>query len=212
MRAMFKHGDEVNSIAFSPDGRSLVSGSDDCSVCIWNIRDGSSKKLPVLPVADDAGYFLSVVFSPDGRYIAAGDLGYSLWIWDSRIHEIVANWMGHGGWVWCVEFMPDGKGLMSGGRDMTVKYWDVSSLGTHGAASGRVVANDEHPFPLIRTFSGHTVRCCFISLHAFCRYFHTYSAAFVLLVSSPETTNGLLPAHGMEVCAYGISELELGSW
>ena len=71
MRAMFKrHSRVVNSIAFSPDGRSLVSGSDDRSVCVWNIRDGSSKKLPV---TDRPGFFLSVVFSPDGRYIAAGD-------------------------------------------------------------------------------------------------------------------------------------------
>ena len=127
MRAMFKrHRDEVNSIAFSPDGRSLVSGSDDHSVCVWNIRDGSSKKLPV---TDKAGYFFSVVFSPDGRYIAAGDFNESLWIWDSRTRKLVANWKGHRGSVWCVEFTPDGKGLMSGGTDTTVKLWDVSSLG-----------------------------------------------------------------------------------
>ena len=155
MRAMFKHRGEVNSVAFSRDGRSLVAASDDRSVRVWNIRDGSSKKLPV---ADDPGYFLSVVFSPDGRYIAAGDTEHSLWIWDSLTHKLVANWMGHGGWVWCVEFMPDGKGLMSGSWDMTVKYWDVSSLGIHGTASGRVVGNDEHSFPLIRTFSGYSVR------------------------------------------------------
>ena len=72
MRAMFKrHKNDVNSITFSPNGRSLVSGSDDRSVCVWNIRDGSSKKLPV---TNEAHFFLSVVFSPDGRYIAAGDL------------------------------------------------------------------------------------------------------------------------------------------
>ena len=208
MRAMFKrHRDEVNSIAFSPDGRFLVSASDDGSVRIWNIRDGSSNELPA---TDDHHWFFSVVFSPDGRYIAAGEAEYSLWIWDSRTHKLVANWIG-GHWVRCVKFTPDGKGLMSGSRDMTVKYWDVSSLGD-GAASGREVVNPKHSFPLIRTFPGHTVRCCFISLHAFCRDFHVYSAAFGLLPSSLAMMNGLLPVQGMEVCGYGISGQEFGSW
>ena len=209
MRAMFKrHRGEVNSIAFSPDGRSLVSGSDDGSVRIWSIRDGSSKELTM---TDDANGFYSVVFSPDGRYIAAGDRKNSLWIWGSRTHKCVAIWMGHFSCVWCVGFTPDGNGLMSGGEDRKVKYWDVSSLGTHGAASGREVVNPEHSFPLIRTFSGHSVRCCFTSLHVFCRDFHIYRAALGLLLSSL-AMNGLLAVHRMEVCVYGIFEQELGSW
>ena len=157
MRAMFEHGDEVNSIALSPDGRSLVSASDDYSVRIWKLRDGSSKKLPV---TDETGYFLSVVFSPDGRYIAAGAMRYSVWIWDSRTHKLVSNWQGHNDIVWCVEFSPDGKGLMSGSPG-TVKYWDVSALRSHEAASGRVAEASGHAFPLVRSFSGHTVRFCF---------------------------------------------------
>ena len=156
MRVVFKrHRNEVNSIAFSPDGRSLVSGSDDGSVRIWNIRDGSSKELPV---TYDAGYFFSVVFSPDGRNIAAGNMEHSLWLWDSRTHKLVANWEGHSDSVWCVEFTPDGKGLISGSADKTVKYWDVSSLGIHEAISGKETVVPGHSLPLIRTFSGHTVR------------------------------------------------------
>ena len=159
MRSMFKlHWNEVNCVSFSPDGRSLVSASDDPSVRIWNIRDGSSKDLPV---TDDARYFLSVVFSPNGWYIAAGDWKHSIWIWDSRTHKLVANWKGHSGCVWCVEFTPDGKGLMSGSADKTVKYWDVSSLGIHGTASGRGAVVLGNSFPLIRSFSGHSVRFYF---------------------------------------------------
>ena len=159
MRVVLRHTNEVNCISFSPDGRSFVSGSDDNSVRIWNIRDGSSKGLPG---TDKPGYFLSVVFRPDGRYIAAGDSRCSLWIWDSRTHQIVANWKGHNGWVWCVEFVPDGKGLMSGSRDGTVKYWDVSSLVIHEAISRREVVVLGASFPLIRCFSGHTVRFLFL--------------------------------------------------
>ena len=160
MRAMFKwHKQAVNTIAFSPDGRSIVSGSDDYSVRISNIRDGLSKRLPVTGSTLD--FFLSVVFSPDGRYIAAGDTKKLLWVWHSRTHRLVANWMSHSDSVWCVEFTPDGKGLVSGSRDATAIYWDVSSLEIHEAASGRDVFPPGHSFPSIRSFSGHTVRFCF---------------------------------------------------
>ena len=163
MRAMFeRHTNDVNSISFSPDGRSLVSASDDYAVRIWNMRDGSSKKLP----APGAGFFLSVVFSPDGRYIAAGDTRSSIRIWDSRTHKLVAYWKGHSHVVWCVGFTPDGQGLMSGSEDRTVKYWDVSSIGIHSAVSGRGAVVPGHSFPLIRSFSGHTVRFDFCIIAA----------------------------------------------
>ena len=154
MRAMFKrHMGTVYSVTFSPDGRFLVSGSEDCSVGIWNIRDGSSKKLL------ETGHVAYVVFSPDGKYIAAGDLSFLLYIWDSRTHNLIAKWKGHNTFVWCVKFTPDGKGLMSGSSDGAVKYWDVSSLGPHEVISGSEVATRGDSFPLIRNFPGHTVRC-----------------------------------------------------
>ena len=142
---MFKgHTSTIEGIAFSPDGRFLVSGSHDSSVRIWNLRDGSSK---VIPVPRRTNAFVSVAFSPDGRHIAAGNVDNALWIWDARSHKPVAKWRGHTDRVNCIEFTPDGKGLMSGSYD--VKYWDVSSLGT-GSGPQR--------FPEIRRFSGHTVR------------------------------------------------------
>ena len=164
------------SVTFSPDGRSLTSGSEDNSVRLWNIRDGSSKKLP----AKDASFFVSVVFSPDGRYIAAGDLRNRLWIWNSRTHKLIAKWEGHRDCVWCVKFTPDGKGLMSGGTDNMVRYWDLSSLGREVVAPGQ-------SFPLIRNFSGHTV-----SLYNFNPMnvdFDFRRAAFSLLRSFPATVN-----------------------
>ena len=147
MRAMFKkHASIIESIAFSPNGRSLVSGSHDSSVRMWNLRDGSSK---VMPATGDPNIFFSVAFSPDGRHIAAGDFDNTLWIWDTRMHKLVAKWRGHTHRVTCIEFTPDGQRLMSGSRDQTIKYWDMSSLGT---------VSEPQRFPEIRAFSGHTVR------------------------------------------------------
>ena len=156
MRAMLKgHKHAITGIAFSPNGRSLVSASLDRSVWIWNIRDGSSK---VLPVTGSPRYFYSVAFSPGGWYVAAGNSDKSLWIWDSRTHRLLAKWWGHSGSVVCTEFTADGKGLISGGLDNTVKYWDVSSLGNRRGASTGTIVNEEQAFPLVRRFLGHNVR------------------------------------------------------
>ena len=200
---MFKrHENEVNSVAFSPDGRHLVSGSDDRSVCIWNIRDGSSK---LLPTTTDLGFFVSVVFSPDGRYIAAGDLGKWIRIWTSRTRKLVAKWKAHEDCVWCVEFTPDGKGLMSGSTDHTLKCWDVSSLGNYQAEENELVT-----LPLIRSFSGHTVSLGSpLRSHGWRRHFRT---VFALLLFPPVTVNGLSPVQTIAVCAYGILELGFGNY
>ena len=116
----------------------------DFSVRIWNLRDGSSK---VMPVTATTSYFLSVAFSPDGRYIAGGNLNRTLCIWDSRRQKLVAKWTGHKDSVRCIKFTPDGKGLMSGSDDGAVKFWDMTSLGS-----------ELQSFPNIQKFLGHTVR------------------------------------------------------
>ena len=150
MRARFKeHTSTIKGIAFSPKGHSLVSGSNDRSVRLWNLRDGSSK---VMPVTGKPSFSISVAFSPDGRYIAGGHFDNVLWIWDSRRRKVVAKWLGHRHSVRCIEFTPDGKGLMSGSDDGTVKCWDMTSLGT---------GSESRSFPEIRGFSGHTVRFFF---------------------------------------------------
>ena len=154
---MFKgHKLTVGSITFSPNGRSLVSGSDDRSVRIWNVRDGSSK---VLPVTGEPSYFISVELSPDGRYVTAGNLDGTVWIWDFRTHKLVTKWEGHANGVWCTKFTPDGHGLMSGGSDKTVKYWDASLLGIRQGGSMETVMSEERGFPEILRFWGHDV-CC----------------------------------------------------
>ena len=156
MRAILKgHNDAINDVVFSPNSHSLVSGSFDRTVRIWNIRDGSSK---VLPLTGSPEIFLSVVFSPDGRYIAAGNHDGSLWIWNSRTHRLLAKWWGHTYGVWCTVFTPDGKGLISGDGDRTAKYWDVSLLGNRQGVPTERVVDEEDGFPLIRSFLGHRVR------------------------------------------------------
>ena len=123
VRQLFKsHTSDINRLAFSPTGRSLVSASFDHSVRLWSIRDGSSK------TAKYKDYFGSAAFHPGGRYFAAGNNDLVVRIWDAQTMRLVTSWRGHGGCVWCMDFTPDGKGLVCGSTDEVLKYWDVSSL------------------------------------------------------------------------------------
>ena len=60
----------VYSVVFSPDGRLVISGSEDCTARIWDMTDGSSK---ILGIADSVGdKATSAAISSDGRLVAAG--------------------------------------------------------------------------------------------------------------------------------------------
>ena len=133
------HTRDINRLAFSPNGRFLVSASFDHSVRLWSIRDGSSKR------ASSGDYFGSTAFHPSGRYFAAGNFDHVVRIWDARTMRLVTSWTGQGGCVWCMMFMPDGKELVCGSTDGVLKYWDMSSLG------------EKDPVE-IRRFEGHSVR------------------------------------------------------
>ena len=61
-----------------------------------------------------------------------------------------------------MEFTLDGKGLISGGLDTTVRYWDVSLLGNRQGASTGTVVNKVRRLPELRRFLGHDVRCVLI--------------------------------------------------
>ena len=150
VRVSFKgHTSIVSAVDFSPDGRFLVSASWDCTVRLWRIRDGTSKKL-----SDDASFFDSVVFSPLGRYVISGNNDGFVRIWNACTLKLAEKWKGDAGIVWCVNLANDGErldGLVTGGDDMTLKYWDASSFRDLDTRSM------EEKKEILR-FEGHTVR------------------------------------------------------
>ena len=117
------HTDAIRSLDVSPDGRLLVTGSNDGSVRIWKMRDGSSKVL-----STGRRLFPSVRFSPNGRYVAASNFDRFLRIWNVRSGQLVGKWTDPEGVIRCMAFTPDGEVLVSGCWDGMIRSWDVSSL------------------------------------------------------------------------------------
>jgi WD40 repeat protein len=128
------HGSGIRSVAFSPDGRYIASGSQDKTIKLWDVATGRE----IRTFIGHTNAVLSVAFSPDGRYIASGSWDKTIKLWDVSTGREIRTFIGHTNWVYFVTFSPDGRNIASGSKDPTIKLWDV--------ATGRE----------IRTFAGHT--------------------------------------------------------
>ena len=116
----------VYSVAFSPDGKTLASGSADGTVRLWDVATG--QQIGDL-LTGATGPVNSVTFSPDGQTLASGSGDGTVRLWDVATgQQIGAPLTGHAGPVNSVTFSPDGKTLASGSADGMVQLWDVAYL------------------------------------------------------------------------------------
>jgi hypothetical protein len=119
------HTDIVSSVAYSPDGSRIVSGSDDQTVRVWDAVKGQeifSLKGHTLPVT-------SVAYSPDGSRIVSGGGEFGkpgeVRVWDAVKGQEIFPLRGHTDDVSSVAYSPDGSRIVSGSRDSTVRVWDA---------------------------------------------------------------------------------------
>ena len=114
------HTDGVVSIAFSPDGSILASGSADNTVQLWD----TVTELPIATLIGHTAMARSVAFSPDGSILASGGHDGTVRLWDVATRTPIDILLGHTDGVESVVFSPDGNTLASGGRDSTVRSWN----------------------------------------------------------------------------------------
>ncbi|GEM_PF-1575936 len=115
------HGGLVRSIAFSPDGETLVSGGFDRTIKLWNLDTGE-----LLTTLQTDGFIYSISMNPNGRTFAASS---DRWIKIGSIADktIIGTLTGHTASIQSVSFAPDGKTLVSGSEDKSIRAWQVGS-------------------------------------------------------------------------------------
>jgi WD40 repeat protein len=115
----WRTGGVIHSLAFSPNGRFLASGSDDGTIRLWDLETGKPRShVSATPLAP------AFAFSPDGRLLAWTDLPGVIRLWDTDRGAEVTQFQSNHGLVAGVAFSPDNRILASTGIDSTVRVWD----------------------------------------------------------------------------------------
>lgn len=117
------HTGEVNSVSFSPDGKTLASASQDKTVKLWDINSGKEIKT----FKGHTNSVNSVSYSPDGKTLASASRDKTVKLWDIITSGKEINTLKGRTDVNSVSFSLDGKTLASASHDTTVKLWDVKS-------------------------------------------------------------------------------------
>ena len=138
-RILTGHTNGVYSVAFSPAGGTLASGSGDNTIRLWDSVAGEHQR--TLTGHTDTVY--SVAFSPDGRTLASGSRDNTIRLWDSVMGEHQRTLTGHTHLVYSVAFNPDGRTLASGSADGTTLLWEL----TPSATTNAIVSFSPSPVP-----------------------------------------------------------------
>ena len=165
------HTARINALAYTPDGKQLVSAGEDKVIRVWDWQAGTTvRTIRGQAGPGDEGKIYAMALSPDGRWLAVEGNTHQecrarcgeIRLYDFATGNLVELLKGHTGFVYQLAFSPDGGKLISGSADKTAIIWDVSNrrliqrLRGHKAES---VSLPSHLMRRARSRGAMTLRC-----------------------------------------------------
>ena len=123
LKTLRGHMEYVSSVAFSPDGQRIVTGSFDQTAKVWEAGSGRG----LLTIKGNGARIWSVAFSPDGWRIVTGGADGTAKVWEAASGRELLRLKGHSAMIVSVAFSPDGQRVVTGSLDQTAKVWDIAN-------------------------------------------------------------------------------------
>jgi WD40 repeat protein len=120
-KTLNSHTQAVWATAISVNGQVLASGSQDCTIKVWNAATGKLQRT----LMGHKGTIRALAMSADGRILASGSGDNTVKLWNLSTGKLIRTFSGHSSPVWSVAIAKDGKTLISASEDGNVNIWNL---------------------------------------------------------------------------------------